>query len=338
MTTVVLGWDGLDYELAEAFDLADAFGEHHRELSTFDNPALGKPHTFELWPSMITGVEPDEHGIHAASEGGGVAWGNPAIAFAARASRSVVPESVRTNVGRALRSGGAGLDFKSAEYYREAGIETVFDGRRSRAIAVPNYRVERDDRLGFVVDRGADLGEFLDVEGGEGAEGDYSARVPLPELEERLVSEATRKLGAVRACVEREYDLVFVWLGYLDTVGHLAPTVEEGGWQERSYRLAARLTGEVHDALQEEDALICVSDHGLRDGYHTHDAYVGASSEEAIEGVESVLDVRGGIERVTDRREPTPEPEVRPAYRRESEVERRDADDVREQLEDMGYL
>lgn len=338
MTTVVLGWDGLDYELAEAFDLAAAFGEHNRELSTFDNPALEKPHTFELWPSIITGVEPDEHGIHAASEEGGVAWENPAIAVAARASRSFLPESVRTKVGKALRSGGAGLDFKSAEYYREAGIETVFDGRRSRAIAVPNYRVERDDRIGFVVDRGADLGDFLDVDGGEGAEGDYSARVPLPELEERLVSEATRKLGAVRACIEREYDLVFVWLGYLDTVGHLAPTVEEGGWQERSYRLAARLTGEVRDTLQEEDALICVSDHGLRDGYHTHDAYVGANSEEAIEGVESVLDVREGIERVTDRREPTSEPAVRPSYRCESEVERRDARDVRDQLEDMGYL
>ncbi|MFC7007104.1 hypothetical protein [Halalkalicoccus salilacus] len=51
-----------------------------------------------------------------------------------------------------------------------------------------------------------------------------------------------------------------------------------------------------------------------------------------------MLDVRGGIDRVTDRREPTTRPAVRPAYRCESEVERRDADDVREQLEDMGYL
>lgn len=336
MTTVVLGWDGLDHRLAEEFDLADAFGEHNRKLSTFDNPALEKPHTYELWPSIITGVEPEEHGIHAASEGGSAAWGNPAIALAARVSQSFVPEPVRTRVGRVLRSGGAGLDFKPAEYYREKGIETVFDGRRSRAIAVPNYGVERDDRLGFVVDRGADLGEFLDIDGGE--ETSYSLRVSLPEVEERLVSEATGKLGSVRACVEREYDLIFVWLGYLDTVGHLAPTVDEAGWQERAYRLAARLTGEIHGELSDDDVLVCVSDHGLRDGYHTHDAYVGASDAAAIEGVESVLDVRGGIDRVTDRREPTTRPAVRPAYRCESEVERRDADDVREQLEDMGYL
>ena len=337
MTTVVLGWDGLDHQLAEAFDLAEAFGEHNRELSTFDNPVLEKPHTFELWPSMITGVEPAEHGVHAASEGGGVAWGNPAIALAARVSQSFVPEPVRTKVGRVLRSGGAGLDFKPAEYYREEGIETVFDGRRSRAIAIPNYRVERDDRLGFVVDRGADLGEFLDVDADGGKETSYSARVSLPELEERLVSEATRKLGAVRACLEREYDLVFVWLGYLDTVGHLAPTVDETGWQERAYRLAARLTREVRADLA-DDVLLCVSDHGLQDGYHSHSAYVGSTSAEAIEGVESVLDVRDGIERVTDRTEPTASPPVREAYRCESEVERRDVSDVRDQLEDMGYL
>lgn len=336
MTTVVLGWDGLDYRLAEEFDLAEAFGEHNRELSTFDNPVLEKPHTYELWPSMITGVEPSEHGIHAASEGGGAAWGNPAIALAARASQSFVPESVRTRIGRVLRSGGAGLDFKPAAYYREKGIETVFDGRRSRAIAVPNYGVERDDRLGLVVDRGADLGDFLDIDGGE--EASYSLRVPLPEVEERLVSEATRKLGVVRACLEREYDLIFVWLGYLDTVGHLAPTVDEAGWQERAYRLAADLTGEIRDALTDEDVLVSVSDHGLRDGYHTHDAYLGSTNAEAIEGVESVLDVRDGIERVTGHREPTTRPAVRPAYRCESEVERRDAGDVREQLEDMGYL
>ncbi|WP_323191065.1 nucleotide pyrophosphatase [Halostella sp. PRR32] len=338
MTTVVLGWDALDANLVEAFDLDGAFGEHGRRLSTFDNPTLGKPHTYEVWPSMITGLHPDDHGIHAATEEEGVAWGNPAISVAARIGRRVVPDDLRTRIGALLRERGAGLDFKSPAYYRERGVDTVFDGRTARAITVPNYATERDERLGLDADRGAALGEFLSIDEGADDETAHEPRVSVPELEERLVSEATEKLGIVRSCLQRDYDLVFAWLGYLDTVGHLAPVVDEDGWQERAYRLAAAFTGEVAAALAPDDTLLCVSDHGLTDGHHTHDPYAAASNAEALRGVESVFDVRDGIERVTPSTGATDDPPVREAFRADSAVTSRDASDVRDQLEDLGYL
>jgi len=335
MTTVVLGWDGLDFDLVEAFELGDAFGPDYREIDTFDNPVLGKPHTYEVWPSIITGVHPDVHGVHAAVEGQGVSWDSDWIALAARLSRNVVPESLRTQVGRLLRSRGAELDFKRRDWYRERGVDTLFDGCQSRTITIPNYRDPRDDRLGLVYDRGADLADFLTIGGG----GDtiHSPRVSVPELEERLVSETTKKLGVVRACHQREYDVLFAWLGYLDTVGHLAPVVDEVGWQERAYRLAATLTREIRAELTDEDTLVCVSDHGLQDGDHTHSAFMGSTDEDALTDVETVLDVRAGLERVTPA-SGAGESTVRDEFACASRVEARDAGEVRSQLEDLGYL
>jgi hypothetical protein len=337
MTTVVLGWDGLDADLVEAFDLSSAFGEHERRLSTFDNDALGTPHTYEVWPSIITGRPPEQHGIYAATEGEGVAWDDPLLQRTASLARHVVPKSLRTRTGELLRERGAELDFKTPAYYRERGIDTVFDRRTVRAITVPNYATDRDQSLGLDVDRGAELSEFLSVGGDEG-ETNHELNVPLPELEERLVEEVAKKTGVVRACLQREYDLVFVWFGYLDTVGHLAPSVDAHGWQERAYRRAARLTDDIRSAMQADDTLVCVSDHGLRDGHHTHDAFLGASNERATDGVRSVLGVRDGIERVTSMTVTGDSLPLRPEYRHGAARATRETVDVRDQLENLGYL
>jgi len=51
---IVLGWDGLNLELAERFGVAESFGAHTATIETYVNPATDEPHTKELWPSMIT--------------------------------------------------------------------------------------------------------------------------------------------------------------------------------------------------------------------------------------------------------------------------------------------
>lgn len=338
MTTVVLGWDGLDHRLATEWDLAEAFGPHHREIETFDNPVLEKPHTYELWPSIVTGVGPDEHGIRAATESGGTDWGSRWLSLAARFSNGIVPERLRTEIGRRLRNRGATLDFREASYYAERDLETIFDGRRSLALAVPNYRTDADDALDVVFDRGAQLGDFLHIE--EGAEGEtrHRPKIPLASLEQRLAAETAKKLGALEAALQREYDLLFAWLGLLDTVGHLAPTVDEGGWQRRWYRQAARWTAAIREQLGDDDVLLCVSDHGLRAGHHTHEAFLSATDERVVEGTASVLDVADAIDGVTPRREAVASPPVSPRHRVEGAEGEESAETVRSRLDDLGYL
>lgn len=337
--TIVLGWDALDYELVETFGLTEAFGPHYSQLETIDNPHLGKPHTYEVWPSIITGTTPKEHGIHVESKNG-VDWKHPALAAISRTVQGIVPRRIRTKFGRRLQNQGVKLDFKSVDYYQTRGISTVFDGRTARPIAIPNYRVPADDELGIVFDRGAHLKQFLNVEETENGNTQPISTASLSRLEERLVAEASGKVGIVHSAIQREYDLVFVWFGFLDTIGHVAPVAAETepGWQERAYRMAAKWTTEIKNVIQNEDRLVCVSDHGLQKGEHTHGAFIGATERQLIEGADSVCDVRSVIENVTSANRTIAEPALRDGYRGKGRTQARTAEDVRDQLDDLGYL
>ncbi|NHN46964.1 nucleotide pyrophosphatase [Halostella sp. JP-L12] len=337
MTTVVLGWDALDYELAEQFGTKEKFGKYNKCIDTFDNDVIGKPHTAELWPSIITGVGPETHGIYATSEGS-ADWENPVVQTAANAAEHIIPDRLRTSIGALLRAHGAEMRYPGPDYYDEEGVDTVFDGRRSLPIAIPNYRVDTDHRFGVLTDRGAQFAEYVDFDTSGEAGKWHEPGIPDHEFAELVTGKAVEKLGIVREAVQRDYDLVFVWLAYLDTVGHLDPVMREHGYQKRAYRQAASWTEEVRSLLQPEDTLVCVSDHGLRKGYHTHDAYLGASEEEAIEDVETVLDVRNGVERVTNRSNTDSSPQIRPAYQQDPDRNHRDPESVREQLSELGYI
>lgn len=337
--TIVLGWDALDHELVERFDLTEAFGPHYSQLETFDNPHLGKPHTYEIWPSIITGTTPQEHGIHIESKNG-VDWKNPAIAAISRTTKGVIPRRIRTKFGRRLQNQGMKLDFKSADYYEARDISTVFDGRTARPVAIPNYRVPADDDLEIVFDRGAHLKQFLNLKDTGNGSTQSVPTASLSRLEERLATEATGKLGVVHSAIQRDYDLIFVWLGFLDTIGHVAPVAAETDpyWQERAYRMAAKWTAEIKNMMQENDRLLCVSDHGLQNGNHTHTAFIGANEKQFLSGADSVYDIRAVIEDITSANGKAGEPELRTEYRGKNSVQPRTAEDVRDQLNDLGYL
>lgn len=336
--TVVLGWDGLDYELATRFDVAEAFGASHRPIETIDNPVLETPHTSELWPTIITGLPPADHGIRAATGNGGANWEHPLINTASSVAQHVLPERLRTWLGVRLRNQGASIQRTAPDYYADHGIKTIFDNRRARPIGIPNYAHPNDAACGILKDRGAALSDFVDTRVADDGSTTHSPAESPVAIEEKLTSAAAQKLGIVRAAIAREYDLVFVWLAYLDTVGHLAPAAETAGWQERAYHRAASMTTAIGEQLQPSDTLLTVSDHGLRDGYHTHDAFLGASDQAALNGAESVIDIADAIDRVTPAQEPMTEPAIREASRFAPATNDRDVTSVRGQLEDLGYI
>jgi hypothetical protein len=336
MTTVVLGWDGLDYDRAQEFGVAEAFGPHNSRIDTFENDYLGTPHTLELWPSIITGERPDVHGVHAADPTGGLDWSNSALDELATAAQHIIPASIREQIGIVLRNAGAEVDHVRPDHYANEGVRTVFDGRRALPLAIPNYHTDITDRHGFVVDRGAELQSFLSIEERDGG-AVHVPEVPLHEYEARLVSEETKKLGLVRSAVERDYDLVFVWLSYLDSVGHIAPVVDDDSWPARAYTHAAEWTQMLRDAMPDEDVVMTVSDHGLKAGDHTHDAFFGCDAPALADRTDSVLDVADAIDAVTPR-----SGDGTPTVRNEFISQTVSADDsataVRDQLESLGYL
>jgi len=334
MTTVVLGWDALDATLLREYDLGEAFGRHVSEIETIDNPGVGKPHTHELWPTLITGCHPTEHGIRSHTPNGRAAdWDAAWLRRLARVASWMLPEDFRAQIGRRLRSRGAELRFRGPDYYRERGLATVFDGRASRPIAIPNYRTAADDELDIVLDRGADLSGVLAVVEREGAT-HHEPTVALARYEERLAGAAAEKIGMVRAACDRQYDLIWVWLGYVDSAGHLDP-VTDVDLQRRAYEHAADLTMAVRGTLDRTDTLICVSDHGLQGGEHTHTAAITADDRAVIDHVDSVTDVADAVDAITPASGETDEAPLRD--RRET-ADTGSPGDVREQLADLGYI
>lgn len=323
MSVIVLGWDGLDGELADRYGVADAFGgDGLRAIKTLVNEPIGKPHTWELWPSIITGLPPDEHGIHAEAFIAGGGFDSRLLNVAARASAGVVPEAIRWRVGRWLRDRGAGFDFKTLDYYREQGIPTVLDGDGRVGIGIPNARTYIDDTLGIEADRGALLADYLESAGDSSVR---STTVGARVLRARVEADMARKLGAVRAY--RDAPIVFVWLAYLDTLGHVAPTVDDPeAWLAAAYRTAAAYTRFIRESVGPGDTVICVSDHGLQHGQHTERAYIGAWRASAVASTESVLDVADAIEAV-----------ARPAATRET-ANVGETGVVADRLRELGYI
>lgn len=326
MTVVVLGWDGLDPDRVHEFGLADAFGPQTTSVPTISNETLGKPHTYELWPSIITGCPPSVHGIHADEyiESG---WNSRLLTLAARWSH-VVPDGLRWRVGRLLRDHGAEYDFERPRYYRDQGLRTLFDDRHAVPLAVPNYRSQYDDLLDLSMDRGAALSAYLDVETASDGTTIHTPAVAPTELGLRLAAEAGEKLAAVTASLSEAPDLVFVWLGYLDTVGHVAPTLADPQrWYCEHYEHAAALTQGVRRQLAAGDELVCVSDHGLEAGRHTDRAFVGATTP--VTGVQHILDVYD----LVDEHAPHTSPDV--GYATAGEAARAAVED---ELEALGYI
>jgi len=299
-TTYVLGWDGLDYSLCREFDLTDDFVPHHTRAETLDNEILGKPDTYELWPSIITGKTPEVHGVRLVSENGGAGAENFLVNAATGFLHRNLTTEQRVKIAVRLRNRGLRLDQKSSDWYRKRGVSTVFDGRGSRVIGLPNYDTGRDDKLGLFNGWGKKSSEFLKLEVDTDARTVvYRPRTSLERLEDWLISEVGSKERVVRAA-DRDYDIVFVWFAYIDTVGHTAPAVADEGWQRRAYENAVDVTRSMRENMDEDDTLVVASDHGNRDADHTHDAFFGSTDERAVEDVSNVLDYREGIESVTN--------------------------------------
>jgi hypothetical protein len=287
---IILGWDALDADLIHDYGLAEQFGGEVSRIETYANPVINEPHTRELWPSIITGLHPDEHGIHAVEETDGVNWDNPAIDLAASLASGVVPHEVRTVIGKWLREQGAGLDAKRPGYYREHGIPTIFDDG-GRVISVPNYVTGYDQQHELDANRDDVWGAILP--GRDGSEG-LEPNVPLAAVYHTIFGAVGERVGHTLAAIQQGHDVVFTWFGLLDTVGHIAPAVE-GPIEESAYRHAARLTQSVRDHAPADATVVSVSDHGLQAGEHTHYATLASADPAPHDRIGSVFDVAGWV-------------------------------------------
>lgn len=324
MTLVVLGVDALDPDLVDPEKHQNLTLSSHKPIDTIVS-AAGSPSTHELWPTIITGLPPEEHGLILND---GVAWENPVLASGSRIADYLLPSGVQTRLGAWLLNNTDQDAFRTpATYYAEYGLETVFDDTESLAIGVPNYVVDPDseDRE-HQLRRG--MGELFERDP-EAPTGHISA--DSEAFYEQCMEMAMVRIARVRRALRGgRYELVFGYTSGLDLVGHIAH--DRPALQERAYDELDDFVGELRADLKPNDELLLVSDHGLQDGLHTETAMVSATDSTLIEPIESVLDLRATVEAelATGTHIPTKSSESEPTGGTDETVQ--------EQLEDLGYM
>lgn len=323
MTVVVFGIDALDPDLVDSNEHPNLTLEAHRSIETISS-SEGEPSTHELWPTIITGLPPEEHGLTLEE---GVAWENPILQFGSTIGSYVFPDSLRTRLGAHLLNRTSADQFRTpASYYPNNDLSTVFDGVAAKTIGIPNFVTDPDTE-----DREHQLrrnmGELFwrDPE----SKGGHASADPIAFYEQCLEMAMIRTARVRRGLRGRQYELVFGYTSGLDLVGHVS--YDRPSLQERAYDELNEFVGELRDDLDEGDELVLVSDHGLQDGLHTQEAMISATDSRLVDDVSSVIDVRSTIEAELNDRDHVPDPiQIAEGGSGSSAV--------REQLEDLGYM
>jgi hypothetical protein len=324
MTVVVFGIDALDPDIVDTEKHPNLTLESHHAIETIVSKA-GEPSTHELWPTIITGLPPEDHGLQLTD---GVAWENPLFRIGSAVSDYLLPDKIQTRLGAWLLNNTQTDAFRTpSTYYSDNDLSTVFDNRDAAAIGIPNYVVNTDEE-----DREHQLrrsmGELF--ERTPGTETGHASANPVEFYEQCMEMVMIRTARIRRALRSRHHELVFGYTSGLDLIGHVSH--DRPALQADAYEEADEFVGELADDIGEDDSLLLVSDHGLQDGLHTEEAMVASTDPELIKEIDSVLDIHAALDSELDDGRHAPE------KRDVKRIDPEDAGAVQEQLEDLGYM
>lgn len=325
MTIIVFGIDAMDPNLVEPDCHPHLTLDSYRSIETIIS-ASGEPSTHELWPTIITGLHPDEHGLVIEN---GVAWENRWLNLASDFAKGVIPKSVRTKIGMWLLNTTDQDAFRtSSTYYGDNNLTTVFNGHEATAIGIPNYVTHTDE-----TDREHELrrsmGELFKRD--RDAVGGHSSTDPLAFYNQCVEMIMIRAARIRAAHYSRQNELIFGYTSGLDLIGHIAYDRPE--LHETAYDIVDQVVAGLVDKLNDNDELLLVSDHGLQDGLHTDTAMVASTAPAIVDDIESVLDVRESITAALSDGKHLPEQRDIDRKRNHKQSVR-----VRTQLENLGYM
>lgn len=265
MTYVVLGFDGLEFELVEEFSLRNLKQKAYCKLSLEDFPV---PSTPLIWSSMLTGSPVKDLIEEFMRFPRSLRWDK---SWKMRLIRKITPRRVRVFIGDKFLSSYS-PNVNVAGYLREKKIPTIFDEMKSWTNGIPGYDVERKEARRRT--------RWIDALGND-------------EKERKILDSFRKKHDArVRDLFEvlqkkEEYSLFFFYDNWLDIAGHM-----EMGRKLRimnKYLEVNSVVGKVKKRLdlEGEDILYVVSDHGMkllgRRGDHSNYGFFSSSTGETIQ-------------------------------------------------------
>lgn len=300
-TLAVVALDAADLRLAREWECSNVLLENHGDLLSFSH-TLDVPATTEVWPTVATGLPPEEHGLVATGEQ--QEWTNPLLRVANRVTPYFLPQRLRTRLGRVFRDDASGTDMvmrrTDADHVFPEGAVYGWPG-----ITDATHLLETWDWLERAKDGELDEREFT----------------------RRLWGAAGEELGWLASMAQVGFPVVGVHLHVLDAAGHAYATREDR--LREFYERVDDLLGMVRARV---DRMAILSDHGMEVGWIEEDDEPGEHSWRALFATtesgaipESVYDVREWIEthRGTDTR---------------MADGRTTVDATRDQLEALGYM
>ena len=287
MTLIVLALDALDAGLVEEWELDNLKLNNHKQIETFDY-SRDKPYTLEVWPSVATGVHPKEHGIGGKEHSGWSTSLNPLFSFASK----FLSLRARSKIGDILES----IGFKQEYNVPEKDLDTFMDGEGRTVHNWPGIYNREEIVYMWEI----------------GKEPDYS----IDKLNRLVFGKTAEHFGWAREMLNYNLELAALHNHSLDILGHSYTYSDEGiegsetaGSEnhldelESAYIKVDRFVGELEESLGDDDEILILSDHGMKNdvldddefGEHSYRAF--ASTTMSKELPESVLDFREWIEK-----------------------------------------
>lgn len=269
-TIAVLALDAADVRLARDWDCENLLLDDHRKLETYAH-TLDFPRTMEVWPTVATGLGPDEHGV----VGDANEWENPALRAASRVTK-YLPREVRSTLGRPFQRAGQerSMARTDASHVFENGVVRYWPG------ITPADHVREAWRLMAL------------ASGGEISE---------EQLKRELTGFAGEELGWLAVASEWNVPIAGVHSHAVDIMGHTYANRESR--LRETYEWMDREVGFLRERV---DRLVILSDHGMQVGWLDDDpgthSFDGLISAEGVDGPlpDSVFDVREWLEAALD--------------------------------------
>lgn len=275
MNVTILAVNALELGLVNDFDLENLRLEDYGELAIPEDLPL---HTEVLWPSIFTGTMPDEHGLTRTSAR---EWGNPVLQLAADIGLKLIPEEYLLPIGKRIQKLGFEREAKAGEaYFNERGIDTIFTGLDARAIDVPGYS------------QWEDADEIRELMGHDSYDPDD------PDLFlEKSRQRFERKCELIKEAVDDDTPLTMGYFQTLDNIQHVF--WGNDGLLNEWYREFDDLAGKLLSLMADDDVLIVMSDHGMREGpngkgEHSDHGYYAATHEL---GMENIMDLKPAVDK-----------------------------------------
>jgi len=143
MTVIVFGLDALDPDLVDESSHPNLTLSAHSRIESINSTATDEPSTHELWPTIITGLPPAEHGLQLEE---GITWENPLFNVGSTIAAAILPSGIRGRLGAWLLETTEEAAFRTpATYYADESLPTLFNNHDAKTIGIPNYVVDPDE-------------------------------------------------------------------------------------------------------------------------------------------------------------------------------------------------